>query len=205
MAHALDREKLLDAFDEIGRAAIAANTRFSIAVFGGSALLLASNFRFTTQDVDVAEIGHPWPAWLTDAVQRIALRNRWPPTWLNDAVTFHLSPLAQTERDLAAFGTFPRRDEMVGLTVSIPSPRYLLALKLKALRVADFVKGAQDMEDVANLLRVLGIDNVEAAIEVLAEFFPVSAADAGKQRFVLEYILSQPSSGHAPCYPRRDD
>ena len=72
MAHALDREKLLDAFDEIGRAAIAANTRLSIVVFGGSALLLASNFRFATQDVDIGEIGHPWPAWLTDAVQRIA-------------------------------------------------------------------------------------------------------------------------------------
>jgi hypothetical protein len=181
MARALDRDKLLDAFDEIGRAAVVANTRLTIAVFGGSALMLASNFRFATEDVDIAEIEKPWPAWLADVVERVAKANNWSREWLNDAVTFHLSPLAQAERDLTAFGSFPRKEEKVGLTVQIPSARYLLALKLKALRVADFAKGASDMEDVANLLRVLHIDEVEPAIEVLAEFFPKSGADADKQ------------------------
>ena len=57
MARALDREKLLQAFDEIGRAAVAAGTRLQIAVYGGSALMLASNFRFATEDVDIAELG----------------------------------------------------------------------------------------------------------------------------------------------------
>ena len=46
MTRALDRDKLLAAFDEIGRAAVAAGTRLQIAVYGGSALMLASNFRF---------------------------------------------------------------------------------------------------------------------------------------------------------------
>ena len=46
MAAAFDRDQLLDAFDEIGEAAVAADTRLDIAVFGGSALMLASNFRF---------------------------------------------------------------------------------------------------------------------------------------------------------------
>jgi hypothetical protein len=205
MARALDRDKLLDAFDEIGRAAVAANTRLTIAVFGGSALMLASNFRFATEDVDIAEIEKPWPAWLADVVERVAKANNWSREWLNDAVTFHLSPLAQAERDLTAFGSFPRKEEKVGLTVQIPSARYLLALKLKALRVADFAKGASDVEDVANLLRVLHIDEVEPAIEVLAEFFPKSGADADKQRFVLKRILLQPRSPDAPRYPRKDD
>jgi hypothetical protein len=124
---------------------------------------------------------------------------------LNDAVTFHLSSLADAERDLAVFGTFPRREDRVGLTVSVPSPRYLLALKLKALRVADFDRGAQDIADVANLLRVLGIREVEPAIAIFSEFFPKSGADADRQRYVLRYILTQPSSGDAPRYPRRDD
>lgn len=72
MVRSLDRDKLLAAFDEIGRAAIAANTWLTIAVYGGSALMLASNFRFTTEDVDMAEIGQPWPEWLANAVERIA-------------------------------------------------------------------------------------------------------------------------------------
>ena len=205
MARALDRATLLAAFDEIGHAALAAETRLTIAVFGGSALMLASNFRFSTEDVDIAEVGSPWPAWLMDVVERIARRNDWSETWLNDAVSFHLSPLAQDHRDLTAFGSFPRREERVGLSVFVPSARYLLALKLKALRIADFHKGAQDMADVAGLLRVLRITEIQPAIDILAEFFPKSAADSGKQRFVLKRILSTEGSGDAPEYPRRGD
>ncbi len=64
MARALEREKLLAAFDEIGRAAAGAGTQLQIAVYGGSALMLASNFRFSTEDVDVSKLEQPWPAWL---------------------------------------------------------------------------------------------------------------------------------------------
>ncbi|UZE49438.1 hypothetical protein [Rhodopseudomonas sp. P2A-2r] len=51
MATGFDRDALLDSFDQIGRAAVAAGTRLQIAVYGGSALMLASNFRFATEDV----------------------------------------------------------------------------------------------------------------------------------------------------------
>jgi hypothetical protein len=57
---AFDRDQLLAALNEIGAAAVAAHTRLDIAMFGGSALMLASNFRFATEDVDIAEIGRPW-------------------------------------------------------------------------------------------------------------------------------------------------
>src|SRR5262245_19630432 len=111
MSAAFDRDALLDAFDRIGRAAVEAGTKLQIAVYGGSALMLASNFRFATEDVDIAEIGQQWPDWLSRAVRQIAEKNNWSETWLNDAVTFHLSHLARADRDLTAFGTFPRRRE----------------------------------------------------------------------------------------------
>ncbi len=44
--------------------------------------------------------------------------------------------------------------------------------------------------------------DVEQAISVLAEYFPKSAADADKQRFVLKRILSMESPADAPRYPR---
>ena len=47
-------------------------------------------------------------------------------------------------------------------------------------------------------MRVLGISEVEQAIAVLAEFFPRSAADADKQRFVLKRLLSQEPATDAP-------
>jgi hypothetical protein len=198
------RDALLDAFDRIGRAAVEAGTKLQIAVYGGSALMLASNFRFATEDVDIAEIGQLWPVWLSDVVGQIALENAWSATWLNDAVTFHLSALASADRDLAAFGTFPRLGENVGLTVLVPTARYMLALKLKALRISDFEKGQQDMADVAHLLKVLGITEIQPAIGVLAEFFPHSAADADKQRFVLKRLFSGGTSVDAPSYPRKN-
>jgi hypothetical protein len=204
MSAAFGRDALLDAFDQIGRAAVQAGTKLQIAVYGGSALMLASNFRFATEDVDIEEIGRQWPAWLSNVVERIAGENSWSPTWLNDAVTFHLSSLAQADRDLAVFGTFPRLGENVGLCVFVPTARYMLALKLKALRISDFAKGQQDMADVAHLLKVLNLTEIEPAIEILAEFFPNSASDADKQRFVLKRLLAGDIAIDAPRYPRTD-
>ena len=51
MAASLEREQLLKALDEVGRAAIEAEARLDVAVYRGSALMLASNFRFGTEDV----------------------------------------------------------------------------------------------------------------------------------------------------------
>ncbi len=201
---AFDRDQLLAALNEIGEAAIAARTQLEIVVFGGSALMLASNFRFSTEDVDIAEIGRPWPEWLSTVVERIAQRNGWEESWLNDAVTFFLSPKAQRGKDVLPWGTFPRAVDQIGLRVFVPSASYLLALKLKALRVAKFEKGTKDLADVASLLAVLGIKDVEGAIRILIEYFPNSSADAEKARFVLKRLLSMEGPRDAPYYPRTD-
>ena len=60
------------------------------------------------------------------------------------------------------------------------------------------------MADVAHLLKALDLIEIEQAIAVLAEFFPVSASDADKQRFVLKRLLSRETSTDAPRYPRTD-
>ncbi len=165
--------------------------------------MLASNFRFATEDLDIAEIGTPWPEWLSRVVAELAAKNGWSESWLNDAVTFHLSTNARPDRDLVPLGTFPRRGEP-GLSISVPTARYMLALKLKALRIAD-AKGESDLTDVANLLGVLKITEVEPAISILAEFFPKTAQDADKQRFVLRNILLMEAPTDAPRYPGRSD
>ena len=205
MAASFDREQLLNALDDVGRAAIEAKTRVKIAVYGGSALMLAGNFRFSTEDVDIAALDEPWPQWLADIVAQLAQRNQWSENWLNDAVGPFLSPLARPDDDLIPFGTFPRNTSETGLCVFVPTARYMLALKLMALRMSDFPKGSSDMSDVAALLQVLKITEVEPAIQVLAEYFPRRAADADKQRFVLKYILSMERLRDAPDYPRGDD
>src|SRR5438132_12095362 len=118
MNAAFDRETLLDAFDQIGRAAVEAGTKLQIAVYGGSALMLASNFRFATEDVDVSKLEHPLPDWLATVVRDIAEKNGWKEDWFNDGVAFHLSTLADRAADHLEFATFPRRGDEVGLVVS---------------------------------------------------------------------------------------
>ena len=201
MTVGFDRDALLDAFDRIGRAAVEAGTKLQIAVYGGSALMLASNFRFATEDVDVSELPRPFPDWLTRIVQDIAEENHWQDDWFNDAVVFHLSPLADRAADHLEFGTFPRDATPPGLAVSVPSAEYLLALKLKAFRVLDPSRGETERLDILNLMRVIGISEIEDAISLLGRYFPASAASPEKQRFLLKN-MSREGGADAPEYPR---
>ena len=196
-----DRHELVAAFDAIGAAALSNGTRLELAVYGGAALMLAGNFRFATEDVDIAEIGTPWPDWLAAAVRDIAERNGWAEDWLNDAVTFHLSPLADRAADHIEFGSFPQTGPP-GLDVIVPTTGYLLALKLKAMRVLDAAKGEREAADILGLMRILAVD-AEGAMAILRRYFPNSAADGGKQRFLLRHLKpSGDGDGDAPRYGR---
>jgi hypothetical protein len=201
MSAAFDREALLEAFDTIGRAAVGAGTKLQIAVYEGSALMLASNFRFATEDVDVSKLEHPLPTWLQDVIAEIAGRHGWDSDWFNDQVAFHLSPLADRAADHLEFGTFPRDGTPPGLEVSVPSAEYLLALKLKAFRITDPIRGEMERLDILNLMKIVGISTADEAIALLARYFPVSAASSEKQRFLLKN-MSREGGADAPKYPR---
>jgi hypothetical protein len=204
VARPLNRDKLLDAFDEIGRAAADAGQTLQIAVYGGSALLLASNFRFSTEDADVSPLTNPWPEWLRRAVDEVTKKNGWAEDWFNDGVAFHLSPLADQAADHLEFSSFPRGNNAPGLIVFVPTASYLLALKLKAIRVTDPLRGEQERLDILNLMRVVGISTIDEAIALLARFFPISAASSEKQRFLLKTMKPE-GVIDAPEYPRGSD
>lgn len=176
MSAAFDRDALLDAFDRIGRAAVEAGTKLQIAVYGGSALMLASNFRFATEDVDVSQLEQPLPQWLDAVLRDIAEQKGWKQDWFNDGVAFHLSALADRSADHLEFATFPRGSEKAGLVISVPTAEYLLALKLKAFRIMDPVRGEAERLDILNLMQVVGISTVEEAITLMGRYFPISAA-----------------------------
>ncbi len=201
MSTAFGREALLDAFDSIGRAAVQAAKKLQIAVYGGSARMLASNFRFATEDVDVSELERPLPNWLAVVVLEIAQRNKWVEDWFNDGVAFHLSALADAAADHLEFGTFPRDATPAGLVVSVPSAEYLLALKLEAFRIMDPLRGETERFDILNLMQVVGISTADDAIALLGRYFPTSAASPEKQRFLLNN-MNREGAAYAPKYPR---
>jgi len=201
----IDRAMLLEAFDRLGNAAAEHGTMIDIVVYGGSALMFASNFRFATGDVDIAPLGDNKPDWFDAVVARIALELGFKEgeDWLNDAVDFHLSRLATRQADHWEYGTFPRTGDTAGLRVYVPTAEYMLALKLKAMRVLDPSKGEQETNDIQKLLRVNDIADIDAAMNILGKYFPMSAKHDDK-RFLLQQLFSfDKEDGDAPVYPAR--
>lgn len=201
----IDREALLNAFDRLSIVAAENGTIIDILVYGGSALMFASNFRFSTGDVDIAPLGESKPDWFDTTVAEIAkdMGFQEEENWLNDAVDFHLSRLATKDDDHFLYGSFPRTGENEGIRVFVPTAEYMLALKLKSMRVFDPSKGEQEKIDIQNLLEVNKVKDIEAAMEILGKYFPVSAKHEDK-RFLLKQLFKfERSEGDAPVYPTR--
>ena len=79
----LNPETLNAALDELGTLAKGEGKVIDIAIYGGAASMLASNFRITTQDVDaVAEADQ---GLIDRLAATVALRRGWPADWLNMA------------------------------------------------------------------------------------------------------------------------
>jgi hypothetical protein len=82
------------------------------------------------------------------------------------------------------FATYP--DEInPGLRVYVPTAEYMLAMKLMALRV-DATDG-KDLDDVLNLLRIVGLQEKSALVEFAAQFYP-EARISGKLRLGLDHV-----------------
>jgi len=72
-------ETLLDALTELGHTARAAGKVIDIAIYGGSCLMLVSNFRVSTDDVDAVIEGDQRS--LKEAAAALAKRRNWPADW----------------------------------------------------------------------------------------------------------------------------
>lgn len=202
MAVGFDITKMTEALDRLALEVVRRGVKLDIAVYGGSALMLASNFRYASEDVDARLVTGDFPEWLKEAVARIGAELGMEEDWLNDHVLFHLSRIATDAEDHVFFGTFPRGSQVIGLRILVPTAEYMLALKLKAMRVADPTKGRQETADIVNLMKVVGCSSPEHAIEILGKFFPMSAQSPEKQLFLLRH-LSDEDQADAPAYPVR--
>ena len=140
---------------------------------------LTSDFRRITRDVAVDDDKE----FLFEAARRVGGRLGLPDDWLNDGVRTFLAPDDAQARRL--FGAYP--DETgPGLRVFVPTPEYLLAMKLMAMRV-DLASGGRDLDDLVSLIAVVGIGRKEELIDLAAGFYP-EARISGKLVFGLDGI-----------------
>src|SRR5215471_15844641 len=166
---------LHDAFMALGTRARSEGKVIDLAIYGGSALMLASNFRVATQDVDaVAERDQET---ITRLAEDIARMRNWPRDWLNDGVRTYLSPNVHgLQEHHTLLRAYPSEQEP-GLRVFVPSAEYMLAMKLMAMRI-DPTGDKSDVADIVNLIDVVGFTTLEDVIDFAASFYPEAKLSA---------------------------
>jgi hypothetical protein len=195
-------QDLHDAFTEIGALARSEGKVIDLAVYGGSALMLASNFRVATQDVDAVVEGDQGT--VNRLAEEVARGRGWSADWLNDGVRAYLSlnvdGLAQHHE---LFRAYPSELEP-GLRVFVPSPEYMLAMKLMAMRL-DPAGGKSDLADIVNLMEVVGLKTPEETIDFAALFYPEAKISARlhlgiRELWRMRENLKQEGQHGAPTY-----
>lgn len=153
MSDLLDRESILELLRQLGERLHGRGIEAEIYVVGGTAMVLAHDRTRLTRDVDAVTD-------LQDEVEREAQamargRRDLSPDWFNGRVR----PMLPRALDIERTEAF----RAPGISVSVASPRHLLAMKVRAAR------GERDLEDIALLCQALGITSASEAIRVADE------------------------------------
>lgn len=190
----LTRDVIEQAFDAMGALAADRGITIEIAVYGGSCLVLASDIRNASGDVDAVFLaGGENVREIADVVAR---RLDLPPDWLNESVKRMAPPPGDPQPNLLPAGDYPRAAHaMVGLRVYLPTPAYMLAMKILANRSAeDIEKIESDQTDAVALMKVTRIETREQLVDLLKECYPnlpgiVSPALSPRMAAKIETLL----------------
>jgi hypothetical protein len=172
LAVELTKEIMEMAFDSIGRHAAARGIVIDIAVFGGSCLILASDIRGASGDVDAVFLSGGPAAHEISA--RVAREMGLSDDWLNEGVKRYAYPPGNPGPNILPFGDYPRDGaSAVGLRVFLPMPQYMLAMKMLANRYEDDIdKIKSDISDAVGLMKVAQITTKESLVALLIECYP---------------------------------
>jgi hypothetical protein len=167
----LSRARIVQALHRLGELALEKKVTLEISLYGGAVFTLVYGSRESTKDVDAvvrqSELAH---ALALEVSKELEL----PDDWLNDHVKQFLAE--RESKRLLTSDEFGK-----GLSVSVPTAAYLLAMKLRACRPP--LPGYEgDYGDIRFLVRKMGIESVEAAESIHDRFFPHDAlSDAAKE------------------------
>ncbi len=164
------KARILHALQALGEELTREGVRAQMFIVGGAAMALAYSTRRVTKDIDA--VFEPKQT-VYAAAAKVAEELGLPEDWLNDAVKGFMPGPDDAPRPVPA---------IEGIEVTTASPRYLLAMKLMAMRFGE------DDEDIEILLRECDIHSAEEALDVLKQLYPAKEPPA-KTRFFLEELL----------------
>jgi hypothetical protein len=168
----LTKEIIEQAFDAMGSLAAARGITIEIAVYGGSCLILASDIRNASGDVDAVFLAGGKAA--TEIADAVAARLDLPRDWINEGVKRVAPPPGDPQPNLILAGEYPRTaNSIVGLRVHLPTPAYMLAMKILANRVVeDTDKIESDLNDAVALMKVTKLTTEQQLVDLLKECYP---------------------------------
>jgi len=164
------RARIIAALEALGEELTGQGIHGQLFIVGGAAIALAYSNRRVTKDIDA--VFEPKAA-IHQAAERVAERLGLPEDWLTDGVKGFLPGADRDAR---------RLPEIRGIEVTTASPRYLLAVKLLAMRFGE------DDDDIRVLLAQAGIGTADEALALMARMYP-QREPALKTRLFLEEIL----------------
>jgi len=176
MTQQLSRDDVAAAFQELGEALARARKVVEVAVNGGAPILLQFDVNFRTGDVDATVESGDHGA-LLQAVQDIADRRQWLRSWFSEAVSVYVSDV-----DATMFHRSYPSETRVGLRVYVAKPDYLLAMKLRAMRI-----GSRDEADATLLARASGMTSYVAMVDLLTHYFPKEPAAPRQLALVAQF------------------
>lgn len=146
-------------------------------VVGGAAMSLAYDPSRVTRDVDALFIPATEVRQITKAMSE---GHGLEPDWLNDAAKGFLP--GNDEHPRTVF-------ESESLVVQVPSPEYLLAMKLHASR------DDRDLDDAALLCNTLGYDSAQECVDLLASTYSAGQL-LPRHRYLAEEVATRARALH---------
>lgn len=165
----IDKYIASEAFYRLNSRFESACIKCDICLYGGSALMFLNDLREVSLDVDYrivsfefsGEYNQEDPEFLFRlAAMEVGEELGLGVTWMNDAAKIFASRF-EKYGEAMSFGD--------ALTVFVPLPEYLLAMKCRCVRGES---GNHDREDIISLMAVCGITTLEQLEENFRAFYP---------------------------------
>lgn len=168
----LTRTRIRKLFDRLNDELAREGEIGEVGIVRGAVMCLVYNARQATRDVDA--VFHP-KSKIRELVRRIGEAEGLAPNWLNDAAKGYLE------------GSFEHQDviNLPNLRVWAPQPEYMLAMKCISARW-----DTSDRDDVAFLVRHLGLTKKEDVFGLIEAYYPRNRIPP-KTQFFIEELLEE--------------
>ena len=153
----LTKDRILSLFNILNEKLRSDGARGELTLYGGTVMALVFDSRSSTKDIDVTM--EPRDT-LKEYVSVIAKEENLSYDWLNEAVRCYL-PRNSEDRSVYL--------ELSNLLIYAASPKYMLALKLRASRLD---KTSKDYDDIKFLLDYLNVADAISALNIAREYIP---------------------------------